>query len=104
MLSSMQKVSVNPIVWPAGSNNAGIETRATILGHIQRGGAPTAKDRVYASTMGAYAVDLLHRGATNRVIAYQNGKFTDFDINEALSMTKGIDEYQFLASRLMVMY
>ena len=82
----------------------GIETRATILGHIQRGGAPTAKDRVYASTMGAYAVDLLHRGATNRVIAYQNGKFTDFDINEALSMTKGIDEYQFLASRLMVMY
>lgn len=47
----------------------GIETRATILGYIQRGGRPTAKDRVYASTMGAYAVDLLLGGATNRVIA-----------------------------------
>ena len=82
----------------------GIETRATILGHIQRGGVPTAKDRVYASTMGAYAVDLLKQGATNRVIAYKNGKFTNFDIDEALAMTKGIDEYQFLISRLMVMY
>lgn len=82
----------------------GIETRATILGHIQRGGSPTAKDRVYASTMGAHAVDLLHQGATNRVIAYKNGTFTDFDIDEALAMTKGIDEYQFLISRQMVMY
>lgn len=82
----------------------GIETRATILGHIQRGGSPTAKDRVYASTMGAYAVDLLSSGATNRVIAYKAGQFTDFDIDEALSMKKTIDEYQFLISRLMVMY
>jgi len=82
----------------------GIETRATILGHIQRGGTPTAKDRVYASTMGAYAVDLLKRGATNRVIAHQNGNFVDFDIDEALAMKKGIDEYQFMISRLMVMY
>ena len=54
--------------------------------------------------MGAYAVDLLKQGATNRVIAYKNGKFTNFDIDEALAMTKGIDEYQFLISRLMVMY
>ena len=54
--------------------------------------------------MGAYAVDLLREGATNRVIAYKNGQFTDFNIDEALSMTKGIDEYQFLISRLMVMY
>lgn len=82
----------------------GIETRATILGHIQRGGAPTARDRVMASTMGAYAVDLLHAGATNRVIAYKDGKFTDYDIDEALAMTKGIDEYQFLVTRLMNMY
>ena len=72
----------------------GIETRATILGHIQRGGSPTAKDRVYASTMGAYAVDLLSGGATNRVIAYKAGQFTDFDIDEALAMKKTIDEYQ----------
>ena len=82
----------------------GIETRATILGHIQRGGSPTAKDRVYASSMGAYAVDLLSGGATNRVIAYKAGQFTDFDIDEALAMKKTIDEYQFLISRLMVMY
>ena len=46
----------------------GIETRATILGHMQRGGSPTAKDRVYASMMGAYAVDLLCAGKTNRVV------------------------------------
>lgn len=73
----------------------GIETRATILGHMQRGGSPTCKDRVYASTMGALAVDLLCEGATNRVVGYRHGEFVDFDINEALDMTKGIDEYQY---------
>ena len=73
----------------------GIETRATILGHMQRGGSPTCKDRVYASTMGALAVDLLCKGATNRVVGYRHGEFVDFDIDEALAMTKGIDEYQF---------
>lgn len=73
----------------------GIETRATILGHMQRGGSPTCKDRVYASTMGALAVDLLAEGKTNRVVGYRHGEFVDFDIDEALSMTKGIDEYQF---------
>ncbi len=73
----------------------GIETRATILGHMQRGGSPTCKDRVYASTMGAMAVDLLCQGATNRVVGYRHGEFVDFDIDEALAMTKGIDEYQF---------
>ena len=73
----------------------GIETRATILGHMQRGGSPTCKDRVYASIMGSYAVNLLCRGKTNRVVAYRNGDFVDFDIDEALSMQKGIPEYQF---------
>ena len=63
----------------------GIETRATILGHMQRGGSPTCKDRVYASIMGAYAVDLLCKGATNRVVAYRGGEFVDFDIDEALA-------------------
>lgn len=82
----------------------GIETRATILGHIQRGGTPSARDRVVAATMGAYAVDLLFRGATNRVICYKDGKYVDFDINEGLAMKKTIDEYQFLVSRLMSMY
>ena len=73
----------------------GIETRATILGHMQRGGSPTCKDRVYASTMGALAVDLLCKGASNRVVGYRHGEFIDSDVDEALAMTKGIDEYQF---------
>jgi 6-phosphofructokinase 1 len=77
----------------------GLETRATILGHMQRGGSPTCKDRVYASTMGAYAVDLLCEGKTNRVVAYKNGIFTDFDIDEALAMQKEISEYQFQICR-----
>ena len=62
----------------------GVETRATILGHMQRGGSPTCKDRVYASTMGAKAVDLLLEGKTNRVVGYRHGEFVDFDIDEAL--------------------
>ena len=82
----------------------GIETRATVLGHIQRGGSPTARDRVVAATMGAYAVDLLHRGETNRVICYREGKYVDMDIDEGLAMEKGIDEDQFLISRLMSVY
>lgn len=72
----------------------GIETRATILGHMQRGGSPTCKDRVYASTMGAMASDLLAEGKTNRVVGYDHGEFIDFDIDEALSMSKSLDEYQ----------
>ena len=72
----------------------GVETRATILGHMQRAGSPTCKDRVYASTMGAKAVDLLLEGKTNRVVGYRHGEFVDFDIDEALAMQKGIPEYQ----------
>lgn len=71
----------------------GIETRATVLGHMQRGGNPTCRDRVYASAMGARAVDLLIEGKTNRVVAYRNGHYTDYDIDEALSMTKDIDKH-----------
>lgn len=73
----------------------GMETRATILGHMQRGGSPSCKDRVYASIMGAYAVDLLCKGKSNRVVVHSKGDFTDFDINDALLMTKEISEYQF---------
>ena len=72
-----------------------IETRATILGHMQRGGSPTCKDRVYASIMGAKAVDVLLEGKTQRVIGYKNGEYVDFDINEALAMTKSIPEYTY---------
>ena len=73
----------------------GIETRATILGYMQRGGSPTCQDRYFASIMGAYAADILCAGKSNRVVAYKHSKFVDYDIEEALNMTKGIDEYQF---------
>ncbi len=80
----------------------GIETRATILGYMQRGGAPTCKDRVYASIMGAKAVELLIAGHSNRLVAYKNGEYVDFDIQEALAMTKDIPEDQFRISKLLV--
>lgn len=79
----------------------GIETRATILGYMQRGGSPTCKDRYYASMMGAYAVDILLQGKSNRVVAFKKGDFVDYDIEEALSMHKDIDEYQYNTARLL---
>ena len=66
----------------------GIESRATILGHVQRGGIPTARDIKHATMMGAYAVDLLLSGANNRVIAYRDAKYVDDDIDEALAMKR----------------
>ena len=72
----------------------GLETRATILGHLQRGGSPTVKDRVYASIMGAKAVELLMQGKANRVVGYKQGEYIDFDINDALKMHKDIPDYQ----------
>ena len=79
----------------------GIETRATILGHMQRGGSPSCKDRVYASMMGSMAVDLLAEGKTNRVVAYKNGEFVDYDIDEALAMTKDVDAHMYEVSKLL---
>lgn len=73
----------------------GIESRATVLGHVQRGGSPTVRDREMASCMGNYAVKLLSRGIGNRVVSYRNGKLTDFDIFEALNMTKEFDIEKF---------
>lgn len=80
----------------------GIETRATILGHMQRGGTPTCKDRVYASIMGAKAVDLLCEGKSNRVVGYLHGDYVDLDIEEALAMTKDIPEEQYQISKRLV--
>ncbi len=70
----------------------GIETRATILGHVQRGGSPTLRDRVVASMMGHKAVDLLYEGKGNRVVAMHNGEIVDYDITEALNMPRVFDE------------
>ena len=80
----------------------GIETRATILGHMQRGGTPTCKDRVYASIMGARAAELLVEGKSNRLVAYRKGEFVDFDIQEALNMKKDISEEQFHIAKMLV--
>ncbi len=79
----------------------GIETRATILGYMQRGGNPTCKDRYFASIMGSYAVDILLEGKSNRVVAYKHGEFVDYDMAEALSMKKSIDEYQYSVARIL---
>ncbi len=70
---------------------SGIETRATILGHVQRGGSPTLRDRVLASRMGYEAVQLLEAGKSNRVVAIQSDRIVDFDIEEALAMKKLLD-------------
>lgn len=79
----------------------GIETRASILGYMQRGGRPTCKDRVYASIMGAKAVDLLAQGKSNRVVCYRGGDFVDYDIHEALQMKKDIPEEQYRISKVL---
>ena len=73
----------------------GIETRGTVLGHVQRGGSPTVRDRVLATQMGYEAVCLLKEGIGNRVVAYKLGKIENYDIYEALNMTKGFDEYMY---------
>ena len=73
----------------------GMETRATILGHMQRGGSPTARDRMMGSVMGAYAVDCLCAGKSNRVVALKKNQVTDFDIDEALAMEKSVNDYEY---------
>lgn len=73
-------------------SETGIESRATVLGHVQRGGAPTVRDRVVASEMGYYAVELLEKGIGNRVVGVKDGKVYDVDIQEALSMKKPFNE------------
>lgn len=70
----------------------GIESRATILGHVQRGGSPTLRDRVMASRMGFHAVELLDQGIGNRVVAFRESKVVDYDITEALDMKRVFDK------------
>lgn len=70
----------------------GIRVRTTILSYVQRGGSPTCRDRVYASVMGAKAIDILAKGGRNRVVAYRNDGFVDYDIDEALAMKPKMKE------------
>ena len=71
-------------------NAIDLDPRVTVLGHIQRGGSPTGRDRVNATKMGYMAVELLLQGKTNRVVCTKNGSFTDVDIEEGLCMQRGI--------------
>ncbi|SEF59277.1 6-phosphofructokinase [Caloramator fervidus] len=81
----------------------GIEARATKLGHIQRGGSPTAFDRILASKMGARAVELLLEGKSKRAVGIKDGKIIDVDIEEALSMKKESDSYMYELSKIISM-
>lgn len=72
--------------------STGIETRATILGHVQRGGSPSVRDRVIASEMGCKAVELLLNGKSNRIVCMRDNKVIDVDIMEGLAMKKTISE------------
>jgi 6-phosphofructokinase 1 len=69
----------------------GVDTRVTTLGHLQRGGPPLVRDRVTASRMGYKAVELLLTGTYNRIVCMRGDQIVDYDINEALAMTKGLD-------------
>lgn len=79
----------------------GLDPRVTILGHIQRGGAPTARDRVTAARMGRHAVETLIAGRYNRVVSIQHGDLQDFDIDEALTMKKGLQETMYDTARIL---
>jgi 6-phosphofructokinase 1 len=83
------------------TEKTGIEARATILGHIQRGGSPTVQDRVMASMMGLKAVEVLKAGRRNRIIALKNSAVVDIDLDEALDMKKSLSEELIQLSKIM---
>ena len=81
----------------------GVETRATVLGHVQRGGSPSSRDRILASQMGYYAAHLLMEGKTERVVAVNNNTLMDYDIDEALAMKKPFKNHLFkMASEINI--
>lgn len=79
----------------------GIETRVTILGHIQRGGSPTAFDRILASKMGSMAVELLLQGKSGRVIGVKDNELFDMDIDEALAIEKEFDKHTYQLTKIL---
>ncbi len=78
-----------------------LDTRVTILGHVQRGGAPTSRDRIAATYMGYEAVRLLSEGKICRVVAMQGDDYVDYDITEALKMQKGLDRQNYTVMRAL---
>ena len=79
----------------------GLDPRVTILGHIQRGGSPTAKDRVTATRMGYEAVQLLAEGKTNRIVCAKGDRISNVDIDEGLAMTKTLNHEEFEVMTVM---
>lgn len=79
----------------------GVEARPTILGHIQRGGTPTLRDREMASRMGYYAVEILRAGRVNRIVGFRENKLVDYDIDEALAMSKSMDPMDVEISKIL---
>lgn len=80
----------------------GIESRVSVLGYVQRGGQPTAKDRMYGSLMGAYAIEILNRNQKNRIVAIKNDVLIDFDLSEALNLENNkLDSFQYELSQLL---
>lgn len=79
----------------------GISTKATILGHLQRGGSPTVKDRVAASLMAVKATEVLANGERNKIIAMKNERYVAYDIDEAIAMKKYIDESMIETSKML---
>lgn len=80
----------------------GIESRVSVLGYIQRGGNPTAKDRMYGSLMGAYAVEILTQGKQNRIVAIKNDKLIDYDTAEAINIHNNmLDSFQYELSLML---
>jgi ATP-dependent phosphofructokinase / diphosphate-dependent phosphofructokinase len=75
---------------PLATRETGAETRVTVLGHVQRGGSPCAFDRILASSLGAYAVDLLVEGKANRYVVWRDGKATDVALDEVAGKTRGL--------------
>ncbi len=79
----------------------GIESRPTILGHLQRGGSPTVRDRHMASMMGVRAIECLQQNRYNRVIAYKAGEIIDIDIEDALKATKTISQEELDRAKIL---
>ncbi|GHV43948.1 ATP-dependent 6-phosphofructokinase [Clostridia bacterium] len=79
----------------------GIETRATILGHLQRGGSPTALDRMHAAIMGNLAVETVLKGETNKMIIFKNGKYDAMDLAEALKVTREYDPHYYNVMKVL---
>lgn len=73
----------------------GIESRATVLGHVQRGGSPTVRDRIAATELGYHAVELLEQGIGNRIVGFKDGKIYDIDLQEGLAMKKPFDDERY---------